>query len=97
MPKNKAWGENSKAAEAKARKAESQKTQKDKKDKAAEDAYWEDDDKHLAKKQGRKVVSICIIHITTFQTHNMFRYKFSIEWNTGRTREEACRKTTKED
>jgi len=54
MPKNKAWGENSKAAEAKARKADARKVEDDKKAKAAEDAYWQDDDAKLAKKQSRK-------------------------------------------
>ncbi|CAL8111393.1 unnamed protein product [Orchesella dallaii] len=54
MPKNKAWGENSKAAEAKARKAETKKAEDEKKTKAAEDAYWQDDDAKLAKKQNRK-------------------------------------------
>lgn len=52
MPKK---GENSKAVEAKARKADALKDKKEKKDKAAEDASWEDNDKHLAKKQNKKV------------------------------------------
>jgi len=55
MPKNKAWGENTKASEAKARKAEIMKKEKDQKEKALEDAYWADDDKQLAKKQNKKV------------------------------------------
>jgi len=55
MPKKSAWGENSKAVEAKARKAEVEKVKKAQKDKDKEDAYWEDDDKSLAKKQSRKV------------------------------------------
>jgi len=54
MPKNKAWGENSKAAEAKARKADAKRTEDEKKQKAVEDAYWQDDDTKLAKKQNKK-------------------------------------------
>jgi hypothetical protein len=54
MPKNSSWGQNTKAVEAKARKATVQKAQEEKKKKAQEDAYWEDDDKQLAKKQNRK-------------------------------------------
>lgn len=57
MPKNKAWGENSKAVEAKARKADAKRAESEKKVKAAEDAYWQDDDGKLAKKLNRKVYS----------------------------------------
>jgi len=55
MPKSSKWGENSKAAEAKARKNVAQKAENERKEKAAEDASWEDDDKAIAKKQNRKV------------------------------------------
>jgi len=54
MPKNKAWGENSKAAEAKARKAGQAQAVKERKEKEKDDASWEDDDKQLARKQTRK-------------------------------------------
>lgn len=57
MPK-KFKGENSKAVEARERKA-NQKAEADAKKKAAEeDAYWADDDKHIAKKHQRKVEQI---------------------------------------
>lgn len=56
MPKNKGWGENSKAAEARTRKADAKRSEDERKAKAAEDAYWQDDDTKLAKKQNRKVV-----------------------------------------
>ena len=54
MPK-KFKGENSKAVAAKARKAEAAAEEKAKRDKAIEDAYWEDNDKHVQKKLARKV------------------------------------------
>lgn len=53
MPK-KMVGENSKAVAAKARKAEKADNEKATKQKALDDAYWADDDKNLAKKQGKK-------------------------------------------
>ena len=54
MPK-KFKGENSKAAVAKARKAEAKAAENARVEKEKEDAYWKDDDKHVAKKQQRKV------------------------------------------
>ena len=54
MPK-KFKGENSKAVEARARKAAVQKDASEKKQQALEDEYWKDEDKHVAKKQQRKV------------------------------------------
>ena len=54
MPK-KFKGENSKAQEARARKAAQKEEETIKKTKAAEDEYWRDDDKHIARKQQRKV------------------------------------------
>ena len=54
MPK-KFKGENSKAVEAKARKASQKAEEADRKAQAAEDARWEDDDKHVMRKQQRKV------------------------------------------
>lgn len=51
-------GENSKAAEARSRKASAQAEAEHKKQQAIEDEYWRDDDKHVAKKQQRKVTSI---------------------------------------
>lgn len=53
MPK-KFKGENSKASEARARKAQQRDEEKQRKDKEIEDAYWKDDDKHVARKQQRK-------------------------------------------
>ncbi|XP_023322221.1 coiled-coil domain-containing protein 124 [Eurytemora carolleeae] len=53
MPK-KMSGENSKATAARERKNEKLTADKNAKEKAKEDAYWEDDDKSLAKKQSRK-------------------------------------------
>ena len=54
MPK-KFKGENSKAAEARARKDAVREAEHQKKKQAEEDAYWADDDKHVARKQQRKV------------------------------------------
>ena len=54
MPK-KFKGENSKAVDARARKAAAQHAAEEKRQKDAEDAYWADDDKHVARKQQRKV------------------------------------------
>ena len=53
MPK-KFTGENSKAAEARARKDATRKEEQAKKLKEAEDKLWEDNDKHVLRKQERK-------------------------------------------
>lgn len=53
MPK-KFQGENSKAAVARARKAEIAAQEKIKKDKEIEDAYWQENDRHINKKLARK-------------------------------------------
>lgn len=53
MPK-KFKGENSKAVEARARKEEKATSEKEKKQKAIDDAYWQDDNKQLQKKQAKK-------------------------------------------
>ena len=55
MPK-KFKGENSKATEAKARKSAQREAEDERKQKQLEDEYWKDDDKHLLKKQQRKVI-----------------------------------------
>lgn len=57
MPK-KFRGENTKASEARARKAAAVNEEADRKKKEADDAYWADDDKQLAKKSQRKVAFI---------------------------------------
>lgn len=57
MPKKFA-GENSKAVVAKARKAAIREAEVAKKQKEIEDEYWRDDDKHLQRKQQRKVCDI---------------------------------------
>ena len=54
MPK-KFKGENSKAQEARARKEAVKALEQEKKKQAEEDALWADDDKHIARKQQRKV------------------------------------------
>ena len=54
MPKKFA-GENSKAVAARARKASAKADADDKKQKKAEDDYWQDDAKHVVKKQNKKV------------------------------------------
>ena len=54
MPK-KFVGENSKAVVARARKAEALNEKLAAKQKAEEDAFWEDDNKQIKKKQQRKV------------------------------------------
>ena len=53
MPK-KNWGENSKSAEARARKAAVKAEDRERKEKEAEDKLWEDNDKHVLRKQERK-------------------------------------------
>lgn len=53
MPK-KFQGQNTKAVVAKARKAAAVNEEKSKREKEAEDALWQDDDKHVARKQARK-------------------------------------------
>ena len=53
MPKK--MGENSKAVEAKARKDQVQKEKQAAKEKDEEDKLWQDDDKHVLRKQERKV------------------------------------------
>ena len=60
MPK-KFKGENSKAAEARARKSAAREQAEAAKQRAIEDEYWRDDDKHVAKKQARKVSVFNII------------------------------------
>lgn len=54
MPK-KFVGENSKAVAARARKTAVKEAELSKKQKEVEDSYWVDDNKHVAKKQQRKV------------------------------------------
>lgn len=55
MPKKFA-GENSKAAAARARKSAVKEAEVAKKQKDVEDTYWKDDNKHILKKQQRKVL-----------------------------------------
>jgi len=52
MPKGR--GENTKAVEARARKGNAMKEAEAKKQKEMDDAYWQDDDKQIARKQNRK-------------------------------------------
>lgn len=54
MPK-KFKGVNTKAEEARNRKAEAKAAEKERKEREAEDKLWEDNDKHVTKKQNRKV------------------------------------------
>lgn len=54
MPKK--FGSNTKAAEARERKDAAKFAEKERKEREAEDALWRDDDKHLLRKQQRKVV-----------------------------------------
>ncbi len=53
MPK-KNWGENTKATEARARKAAVKAEERERKEKEVEDKLWEDNDKHVLRKQERK-------------------------------------------
>ena len=55
MPK-KFQGENSKAMTAKARKAEAKAVEDSRKKKELEDALWQENDKHVLKKEQRKVI-----------------------------------------
>ena len=55
MPK-KFKGENTKAAQARERKEAQKQELFEKKQKAIDDAYWADDDKHVQRKQQRKVL-----------------------------------------
>lgn len=54
MPK-KFQGENTKSAAARARKAEAKAAADARKQKELEDAYWRDEDKHVMRKEQRKV------------------------------------------
>ena len=54
MPK-KFKGENSKAAAARERKQAAKQEAEDRKRQAEDDAYWKDDDKHVQRKQDRRV------------------------------------------
>lgn len=54
MPK-KFQGENTKSAAARARKAEAKAAADAKRQQELEDAYWKDDDKHVMRKEQRKV------------------------------------------
>lgn len=66
MPK-KFRGENTKAVEARARKAAAVNDEADRRKRDADDAYWADDDKQLAKKSQRKVTLIRhSIHLNYF-------------------------------
>lgn len=60
MPK-KFQGENSKAATAKARKAEVKAVADARKKKQEEDALWQETDKHVLKKEQRKVCILCCV------------------------------------
>ena len=53
MPKK--LSTNPKAAEARERKEEKKKSERERIEKQKEDAYWEDNDKHVLRKQNRKV------------------------------------------
>ena len=57
MPK-KFKGENSKAAEAKARKDQKKYEEQERKQRELEDEMWKDDDKHVVRKQQRKVTQV---------------------------------------
>lgn len=56
MPK-KFQGENTKSAAARARKAEAKAAADAKRQQELEDAYWKDEDKHVMRKEQRKVSS----------------------------------------
>ena len=71
MPK-KFKGENSKAQEARARKSAAKAEADAAKQKAIEDEYWKDDDKHVAKKQARKVCKRYICYCTSFIVNYFF-------------------------
>ena len=54
MPKK--WkGDNPKAVEARERRESKKQAELDRKQRAEEDAYWQDDDKHIQRKEQRKV------------------------------------------
>lgn len=57
MPKK--FGGNTKALEARERKEAAKNAEKERKEKEAEDALWRDEDKHVMRKQHRKVFSFC--------------------------------------
>ena len=62
MPKK--WkGENPKAVEARERKESKKQAEHDRKQRVEEDAYWQDDDKHLQRKEQRKVQMVSSILI----------------------------------
>lgn len=57
MPKK--FGGNTKALEARERKEAAKNAEKERKEREAEDALWRDEDKHVMRKQHRKVLSFC--------------------------------------
>lgn len=69
MPK-KFQGENSKAATARARKAEAMAVADARKKKEEEDRLWQETDKHVLKKEQRKVRSVFTLFLSGFQKHS---------------------------
>lgn len=65
MPKK--FGTNTKAAEARERKEAAKIAERVKKEKAAEDALWKDDDKHVVRKQQRKVFNLLLTTTVVFK------------------------------
>lgn len=71
MPK-KFQGENSKSATARARKAEAKAVADAQKQKDLEDALWQDNDKHVMKKEQRKVGLISLVEqLMSFKAGNV--------------------------
>lgn len=68
MPK-KFQGENSKSAAARARKAEAKAAADAKKQQELEDALWQESDKHVLKKEQRKVRLLSILFLILLYTH----------------------------
>ena len=63
MPK-KFKGEISKAVEARQRKSAQKQAEQERKEREAADEYWKDDDKHVMRKQQRKVSYLEHGHVT---------------------------------
>lgn len=76
MPK-KFQGENSKAVTARARKAEAKAVADARKKQQEEDALWEETDKHVLKKEQRKVGCLLfLVSCLTHSAHKMYQFKY---------------------
>lgn len=82
MPK-KFQGENSKAVTARARKAEAKAVADARKKQQEEDALWQETDKHVLKKEQRKVSWLLLLLLFVFFFHNVPDTFLDLHWISG--------------